>query len=119
MIIRNYLEADYRVGSSHAGQGEVQSVKLYLENDFESSLKFLNYTVMPPGTSIGYHEHGDNEEIYIILEGSGHMTVNGEKRAVKPGDVILNKRNWSHGLENTGTVPIRILVFEADISTVR
>lgn len=115
MIIRNFLESNYKVASSHAGQGEVQSVKLYHEGDFESSLKFLNYTVIPPGASIGYHQHGDNEELYIILEGSGRMTVNGELRSVKPGDAILNKRNWSHGLENTGTEPLRILVYEADI----
>ncbi|MNJ43343.1 Cupin domain protein [compost metagenome] len=117
MMIRNFLEADYKVASSHAGQGEVHSVKLYHESDFESSLRFLNYTVMPPGTSIGYHEHGDNEELYIILKGSGKMTVNGEVCTVKAGDAILNKRNWSHGLENTGTEPLRILVYEADINS--
>ncbi|WP_019639634.1 cupin domain-containing protein [Paenibacillus fonticola] len=115
MIIRNYLEAESKSGRSHSGQGEVQSVKLFHESDFESSLKFLYYMVMPPGTSIGYHQHGENEELYIILEGSGQMTVNGEIRDVKAGDVILNKRNWSHGLENTAAEPLRLLVYEADL----
>lgn len=115
MIIRNYLEAELKVGSSHKGKGEVQSVKLYEERDFDSPLKFLYYMILPPGTSVGYHEHGSNEEVYVILEGNGTMTVNGTEQAVKPGDVLLNKPGWSHGLENTGEEPIRILVYEADV----
>ncbi|WP_226383594.1 cupin domain-containing protein [Paenibacillus massiliensis] len=67
-----------------------------------------------PGTSIGYHEHKQNEEVYVVLEGQGRMTVNGEERDVKPGDVILNKPNWSHGLENASDSIVRLLVYEAN-----
>ena len=67
---------------------------------------------MDPGTSIGYHQHGENEELYVILEGSGTMTVNGETSKVQAGDVIVNKPGWSHGLENTSETTIKLLVFE-------
>jgi mannose-6-phosphate isomerase-like protein (cupin superfamily) len=115
MIVRNFLEAPMKLGSSHKGNGEVHSVKLYDDHDFASPLKFLYYMVMPPGTSIGYHQHGQNEEMYLVLEGTGRMTVNGEERDVKPGDVLLNRAGWSHGLENTGSEPIRLLIYEADL----
>lgn len=116
MIVRNFLHAEMKLGSSHKGKGEVHSVKLYDDGDFESPLKFLYYMVLPPGTSVGYHQHGQNEEVYVILEGAGRMKVNGEDRDVMPGDVLLNKAGWSHGLENTGFEALRILVYEADIT---
>jgi len=50
---------------------------------------------------LGNTHHGANEEVYVILSGHGTMTVNDESQAVKPGDVILNKPGWQHGLDNT------------------
>lgn len=114
MIVRNFLEAPLRIASSHQGKGEVKSVKLFGKEDYDSKLQFFYYMELPPGTSIGYHEHKQNEEVYVVLEGQGRMTVNGEERDVKPGDVILNKPNWSHGLENASDSIVRLLVYEAN-----
>lgn len=110
--IRNYLRADLKGSVSHGGQGHVQGVRLFGQDDFETPLKFMYYSVLAPGTSIGYHGHREDEEIYIILEGSGLMTINGKDTRVGPGDVVLNKPWWKHGLMNDGTVPIKVIVFE-------
>lgn len=116
MIIRNFLEAPLRTASSHQGVGQVRSVKLFGEEDYESKLRFFYYMELPPGTSIGYHTHKNtNEEVYVIIEGEGVMSVNGEERGVKPGDVVLNKPGWSHGLENRSEGVVKVLVYEADI----
>lgn len=116
MIIRNYLQAPLKTASSHKGQGEVRSVKLYGEEDYDSKLRFFYYMELPPGTSIGYHTHQEtNEEMYVIIEGRGVMTVNGEEREVQPGDVLLNKPGWSHGLENRSDAVLKVLVYEADV----
>ncbi|WP_136607789.1 cupin domain-containing protein [Paenibacillus dokdonensis] len=112
--IRNFLRAELKPSSSHGGQGLVESVRLYGKGDFETPLKFLYYSVLPPGTSIGYHGHRDDEEIYIILEGTGLMTMNGRDTRVGPGDVIVNKPWWKHGLLNDGNEPIKAIVFEID-----
>ncbi|WP_284638237.1 cupin domain-containing protein [Paenibacillus silviterrae] len=118
MIIRNYLNAEYKFGSSHKGNGEVKSVRLYDNQDFDTALRFFYYTEIPPQASIGYHTHGQDEEVYVIMEGRGRMTVNGEVREVGPGDVLLNKPGWSHGLENHTDAPLRLLVFEAALPAV-
>ncbi|MBN1992436.1 MAG: cupin domain-containing protein [Anaerolineae bacterium] len=112
MIVRNYLDTEYKLESSHAGQGQVKNVRLFEAEDFDTKLRFIYYLEMEPNTSIGYHQHGHNEEAYVVLEGQGLMTVNGEARAVKTGDVILNKPGWSHGLENTSGQVLKLLVFE-------
>ena len=110
--IRNFLRAERKPSQSHGGRGLVEGARLFGEGDFETPLKFLYYSVLPPGTSIGYHGHREDEEIYIILEGTGLMTMNGTETRVGPGDVIVNKPWWKHGLQNDGTEPIKAIVFE-------
>lgn len=110
--IRNFLKAERTSSASHGGEGLVESVRLFTNGDFETPLKFLNYSVLPPGSSIGYHGHREDEEIYVILEGTGTMTVNGTEIRVGPGDVIVNKPWWKHGLVNDGSEPVKALVFE-------
>ncbi|WP_159886772.1 cupin domain-containing protein [Paenibacillus puerhi] len=113
MIIRNFYEAELKLQSSHKGEGLVGNVRLFDKADFESSLRFFYYTEIPPQASIGTHRHGQDEEIYVILEGMGTITVNGQSQEVRRGDVILNKPGWSHGLTNNTNDPLRMIVFEA------
>lgn len=112
MLARNFYEAESDLKPSHDGIGAVKNVYVYRQEDFDTRLRFIIYSELEPGRSIGYHQHGDNEELYVILEGQGTMTVNGESRPAKPGDVFLNKANWSHGLVNDSTGLLKILVFE-------
>jgi len=112
MIVRNLFEAEAQVKSSHGGKGLVKDVRVFDQQDFETALRFVIYNELEPGSSIGIHQHGQDEEVYVILDGDGLMTVNDETRAVKTGDVIVNKPGWSHGLENTSDQPLAILVFE-------
>lgn len=67
---------------------------------------------MPAGTSIGDHKHGDDEELYIVLEGSGVMLVDGEIKEVHAGDIIVNKPFGSHALNNNSNADLKILVME-------
>lgn len=110
--IRNFLRAERKPSQSHGGIGMVEGARLFGHGDFETPLKFLYYSVLPPGTSIGYHGHREDEEIYIILEGTGLMTINGTETRVGPGDIVVNKPWWKHGLLNDGSEPIRAIVFE-------
>lgn len=74
-----------------------------------SRLAFLHDDVLAPGVSIGIHPH-DHEEYYYILSGTGTMTLDGERFPIGPGDVTAIYPGGSHGLENTGTEDMRIVV---------
>jgi mannose-6-phosphate isomerase-like protein (cupin superfamily) len=54
------------------------------------------------------HKH-EPEQTYTILEGSGVMTVTGERRHVEPGDCILIPSWAEHGLENTGGTVLKYM----------
>lgn len=111
-MIRNIYNSPSRLVGSHDGKGRVKNALLYGDADFSTNLRFVIYTELPPGTSIGYHKHGNDEEVYILLEGRGTMTIDGEAHEVSAGDVILNKPYGSHGLENTSDDILKLLVFE-------
>ena len=49
----------------------------------------LAEATLPSGGSTERHYHQVSEEFYYILKGSGVMEINGEERAVGPGDAIL------------------------------
>ncbi len=116
MICRNFYEIEGMYETSHGGKGEIKNVLLYDPRDFDTDLRFIMYTELQPGQSIGYHPHGQNEEIYVVLTGTGRAKVNDEEFPVRAGDVLLNKPGWSHGLENDSEGAITLLIFEAQLA---
>lgn len=118
MNVRNYISAIAEDDPNcHGGEGIVRNVELFHENDFHSSIKYMNYAVLSPGTSIGIHRHDNDEELYIVLEGEGVMDIDGELKNVSSGDVIVNKPYGSHGLTNKSEKDLKILVIEVGIHT--
>ena len=68
--------------------------------DFRTSLAYLVHCLVPPGASIGYHCHEGVEECYVIMRGSGRVTVDEETGEVHSGDAILSRLGGAHGLYN-------------------
>lgn len=52
------------------------------------------------------HSHPP-EQVYLVLEGYGVMTVGPETRAVGPGDCIFIPSGENHGIRNAGQAPLR------------
>jgi mannose-6-phosphate isomerase-like protein (cupin superfamily) len=64
---------------------------------------------LPAGTSTREHCHPQSEEIYFITEGIGRIRIDGEERAVRPGDAIAIPPGRRHKLWNTGPGLLRLL----------
>src|SRR5450755_4685770 len=62
--------------------------------------------VIQPGGAQRIHSHRP-EQVYIILEGAGLMTVRDETERVSPGDCIFIPSGQPHGLKNDGDVTLR------------
>jgi len=111
-MIRNFynVQPDL-VENIHDGEGVVKVATIF--DKFTTKMQFFHYTVLPPGTSIGSHKHENDEEFYVILEGSGEMEVDGKKQPVSAGDVVMNEPFGTHGLKNTSeNEELKIMVFE-------
>jgi mannose-6-phosphate isomerase-like protein (cupin superfamily) len=64
---------------------------------------------LPVGASTREHFHKVTEEIYYITHGAGRIRIEGDVRAVKPGDAIAILPGQKHKLWNTGSEPLRLL----------
>lgn len=51
---------------------------------------------LKPGHSMNYHSHQERDEVWVVISGVGETIVDGERRDVAPGDVILLKANQRH-----------------------
>jgi len=111
-MIKNFYEIEPRLQTNcHGGEGTIKIANII--EKFATPMQFFHYTTLPPGTSIGLHKHGNDEEFYVVLSGEGEMEVDGEKQNVTAGAVIMNKPFGTHGLRNTSaTDDLNILVFE-------
>ena len=65
---------------------------------------------LPPHTVNGVGAH-ETEETYIILEGRGTMTfANGRQQEVEKGMFVYLPPWCEHGIENTGTETLVVLI---------
>ena len=69
------------------------------------------YIVLPPGkTGFPFHSHRNNEEMFIILEGTGEYRYGDARYPVRAGDIcsaVAGDASTAHQLINTGTVDLR------------
>jgi mannose-6-phosphate isomerase-like protein (cupin superfamily) len=101
---------------AHGGIGKIQTARVE-QAPSRPACNFVDLTVMPPGSTIGVHRHGpDNEEIYIIISGTGRMRLENQAFFVGPGDVIVNSANGAHGLENVGETELHLVVVEVPLA---
>jgi mannose-6-phosphate isomerase-like protein (cupin superfamily) len=119
-MIKNFCTAEKQLqNSSHGGTGPVDLYEIWGSDNFQSDIDFCDRVVIPPGSTIGYHQHGNNEEMYILLEGEGLMTMDGKKVVVGKGDMILNPADGHHGLVNNSAKDIDLLAMPMIMSWCR
>ena len=113
-MIRNFITCEkISDENSHGGEGVIEIQKMFKREDFSGAWDFALRVVMPPNSSMGLHQHGNDEEMYIILSGEGLMTIEGKEQRVAKGDMILNQPFGNHGLLNDSKQDIELLIIQA------
>jgi uncharacterized cupin superfamily protein len=101
----------------HDGKGALDWIVVFDQGDLkERGLNFIHDDILPPGVSIGAHTHTGDEEYYYIVSGKGTMTLDQERIEVTGGDITAVYPGGIHGLENTGTEDLRIIVISPKIT---
>ncbi|MDR1377140.1 MAG: cupin domain-containing protein [Synergistaceae bacterium] len=69
----------------------------------ENPVREIGWLTLKPGESVGFHKHEVNEDIYVVVSGTGvFKNDDGSEHPVKPGDITIARKGQSHGLTNTG-----------------
>jgi uncharacterized cupin superfamily protein len=70
-------------------------------------------TILPPGKrAFPFHCHHANEELFLVLSGSGTLRYGVEEHALRAGDLVLTPaggRETAHQIVNTGDAELRFL----------
>ena len=77
------------------------SHRLHSQHEVAETDLTITWVDVEPGARQVRHEH-DPEQVYVILSGTGVMTVGDDERTVAAGDLVHIPANTEHGLENTG-----------------
>ncbi|MGI6686732.1 MAG: cupin domain-containing protein [Bacillota bacterium] len=84
------------------GQGCVELHHILTKQEMLGSGRLFAISILPPGSTIGYHQHSGEFEVYYILKGKGQLILNGNVIELNPGDMTCCGDGDSHGLENVG-----------------
>ncbi len=68
------------------------------------------------GHSMNYHSHRFRNEIWVVIAGSGEVTVDGETRKIAPGDVVTMKAGAKHTVLATEKLMLIEIQLGRDIS---
>lgn len=83
------------------GDGDIEIINIANKEELINA-RLLAYINIPTGGSIGDHEHKEETEYYIILDGIGQIKDNGILQEVKKGDVVITGGGASHSIKNIG-----------------
>jgi quercetin dioxygenase-like cupin family protein len=87
--------------------------KMKKNNIFQSPRLFCDVYCFEPGQEQKGHVHGDQDKIYLVLEGQGRFTVGNEERVLGAGDGTVAPAGDAHGVVNHTSARLRVLVFVA------
>ena len=105
------LEHDAEVAATEPGthNGGGQTVGYSFFKSTPNLKLVFRKRALKPGSGIGYHEQKE-DEIYYVLSGRGMMTIDDKSFEVGPGAAVLTRPGSSHGLKQTGTEDLVILI---------
>lgn len=87
--------------------------KMKKNNIFQSPRFFCDIYCFEPGQEQKGHIHGEQDKVYLVLEGKGTFHVGNEKQVLGPGDGTMAPAGEEHGVLNHTKNRLKVLVFVA------
>jgi len=84
--------------------------KLQKHNLFTTGRFFLDVYCLRPGQSQTPHVHPTSDKVYLVLEGTPTVEVEGKRQELREGDAVLCPAGTSHGIRNAAPRDARLLV---------
>jgi len=91
------------------GPGSVTIHHYFDRSEFTADVRLCARLVLPPGSGIGTHQHKGEDEVYIVIRGTGMLDDGSSSRRVSAGDAILTGNGGSHAITNDGSEDLEIM----------
>jgi mannose-1-phosphate guanylyltransferase/mannose-1-phosphate guanylyltransferase/mannose-6-phosphate isomerase len=59
-----------------------------------------------PGQQLSYQSHDQRAEHWVVVAGDGEITINDQKKTLRPGDSVYIPVKTKHRMRNPGTEPL-------------
>lgn len=87
--------------------------KMKKNNIFQSPRFFCDVYCFEPGQEQKGHVHGEQDKVYLVLEGQGTFKVGAEAKVLGPGQGTMAPAGEEHGVLNHTAGRLKVLVFVA------
>ncbi len=95
------METEIRSGM-RGGKGDVTIQHVFKGDELKGQARLVAKVSLEPGSSVGLHDHVEEEEIYYIMKGKALVVDANTSREVGPGEAIITGDGNSHSIENIG-----------------
>ncbi len=85
--------------------------KMKKNNLFQTPRFFFDIYCFEPGQEQKGHIHGEQDKVYLVLEGQGTFQVGAEKRVLGSGQGTMAPAGEEHGVKNHTDQRLKVLVF--------
>jgi quercetin dioxygenase-like cupin family protein len=96
---------------------QFSSEKMKKNNIFETNRFFCDVYCFEPGQEQKGHIHGEQDKVYLVLEGRGTFRVGAETQVLEAGQGTVAPAGEEHGVKNHTSRRLRVLVFVAPNSS--
>jgi len=102
---------------SHEAVGSIEG-KQFIKDSLNLTGMEASLNIMPPNTSMPfYHQHKENEELYIFIKGKGQFQVDGSTFDVAEGSIVRVATEGIRVWRNTGSDDLYCIVIQAKENT--
>ena len=95
------------------GLGQPIPGKVFIQNALHLTGSEISYTSIPAGAQLPFfHLHKENEEVYIVIKGTGEYQIDDTVFPIEEGSVVRVGTGASRCYKNTGTEPLVIICIQ-------
>jgi mannose-6-phosphate isomerase-like protein (cupin superfamily) len=96
-----------------ADHQQFSAEKMKKNNLFQTPRFFCDIYCFEPGQEQKGHVHGEQDKVYLVLEGEGTFQVGSESRVLGQGFGTVAPAGEEHGVKNHTNQRLKLLVFVA------
>ena len=87
-----------------------QAEKFYKTTLWQGQHVMVGLNCLEPNQTQSVHAHDGADKFYFVLEGTGQFSVGSDERAAATGSLVVAPAGVPHGVKNTGSERLSLLV---------